>query len=234
MQAYIAALAECGSLGEVGALFARSVAQYGYTVSACGAFLAARTGPMPFFFFQHWPEDWTRLYAERNFVAVDFGVAEARRRLAPFTWLEARAERTLSRAESELWEAARRWGWSDGLSVPIHGPGDYFAIVTMGGSVPTPDPALRAHLHMLAFLTHERCRAVAGLDLVLADLGQPPSNRELECLRWVAAGKTDWEIAQILALSETTVRTHIDQARSKLGARTRAQAVARMILAGLG
>src|ERR1700737_2334161 len=59
------------------------------------------------------------------------------------------------------------------------------------------------------------------------------SARELECLRWVAAGKTDWEISVILSISAATVRFHLDRARAKLGARTRAQAVARLVLHGL-
>ena len=57
--------------------------------------------------------------------------------------------------------------------------------------------------------------------------------REIECLRWVAAGKTDPEIGEILSISATTVKFHVDGARAKLGARTRAQAVARLVLYGL-
>jgi DNA-binding CsgD family transcriptional regulator len=53
--------------------------------------------------------------------------------------------------------------------------------------------------------------------------------RERDALAWVAEGKSDWEIATILGLSETTVRFHVDNARKKLGAVNRAQAVARML-----
>jgi DNA-binding CsgD family transcriptional regulator len=61
----------------------------------------------------------------------------------------------------------------------------------------------------------------------------PDSPRERECLRWVAAGKTDREIARLLSISATTAKSYIDAARAKLGARTRAQAVARMVVSGL-
>lgn len=54
--------------------------------------------------------------------------------------------------------------------------------------------------------------------------------REQESLAWVAEGKSDWEIATILGLSETTVRFHVDNARKKLGAVNRAQAVGRLLL----
>lgn len=53
--------------------------------------------------------------------------------------------------------------------------------------------------------------------------------RERDALTWVAEGKSDWEIAVILGLSETTVRFHVDNARKKLGAVNRAQAVARLL-----
>ena len=226
------ALATCTTLDEVKTLFKSQIAVHGFTASACGAFVPTDRGPEPHFFFQDWPAEWIALYQQRNFVAVDYGVAEARRRLAPFTWLEAKSERTLSRSEQDLWDTVVAWGWTDGLSVPIHGPGGYFAIVTMAGKQQPMPPTLRAHLHVIAFLTHERCRALTGLALV----GPPEAaltHRELECLRWVAAGKTDPEIGMILSISAATVKFYVDAARNKLGARTRAQAVARLVLRGL-
>ena len=51
------------------------------------------------------------------------------------------------------------------------------------------------------------------------------NDREVETLTWVARGKTSAEIAQILKLTKRTVDFHIDNARSKLGAATRTQAV---------
>jgi DNA-binding response OmpR family regulator len=51
------------------------------------------------------------------------------------------------------------------------------------------------------------------------------NDREVETLTWVARGKTSMEIAQILDLTKRTVDFHIDNARSKLGAATRTEAV---------
>ena len=51
------------------------------------------------------------------------------------------------------------------------------------------------------------------------------NDREVETLTWVARGKTSAEIAQILGLTKRTVDFHIDNARTKLGAATRTQAV---------
>ena len=51
------------------------------------------------------------------------------------------------------------------------------------------------------------------------------NDREVEVLTWVARGKTSVEIAQILALTKRTIDFHIDNARGKLGAATRSEAV---------
>jgi len=51
------------------------------------------------------------------------------------------------------------------------------------------------------------------------------NDREVEVLTWVARGKTSVEIAQILGLAKRTIDFHIDNARGKLGAATRSEAV---------
>jgi DNA-binding response OmpR family regulator len=51
------------------------------------------------------------------------------------------------------------------------------------------------------------------------------NEREVEVLTWAARGKTSAEIAKILDLTKRTVDFHIDNARGKLGAATRTEAV---------
>jgi DNA-binding CsgD family transcriptional regulator len=53
------------------------------------------------------------------------------------------------------------------------------------------------------------------------------SAREVEVLRHVARGATNVEIALQLGMSPNTVRTHVQNALTKLGVATRAAAVAR-------
>jgi DNA-binding CsgD family transcriptional regulator len=62
---------------------------------------------------------------------------------------------------------------------------------------------------------------------------RPPSAREREVLGLLAAGRTDGQIAELLDLSPATVQTHVRNAKAKLGARTRAQAVAIALRRGL-
>lgn len=66
------------------------------------------------------------------------------------------------------------------------------------------------------------------------DLGSGPlsdaarlTRREIQCLKWAAAGKTDAEIGQIVDISTPTVRFHMRNAAEKLAVTGRSQAVHR-------
>jgi len=59
------------------------------------------------------------------------------------------------------------------------------------------------------------------------------SPREMTVLQWMKEGKTNWEIAKILGLSERTVRFHVGSIFEKLDVTSRTQAVAQALDTGL-
>lgn len=75
-------------------------------------------------------------------------------------------------------------------------------------------------------------RFISGYVNVMRDNPYLPTenvltNREVQCLRWAAFGKTDFEISMILDCSHATVRYHIKRTCDKLGAVNRAQSIFR-------
>ena len=50
--------------------------------------------------------------------------------------------------------------------------------------------------------------------------------REEEVLHWVAEGKSNWQIGQILGCSEETVKKHLQHIYRKMGVETRTAAAA--------
>jgi PAS domain S-box-containing protein len=62
---------------------------------------------------------------------------------------------------------------------------------------------------------------------------EPLSPRELEVARLIALGSSGPEIADELHLAHDTVRTHARNAMTKVGARSRAQLVAKLLAEGL-
>jgi DNA-binding NarL/FixJ family response regulator len=59
----------------------------------------------------------------------------------------------------------------------------------------------------------------------VADATAPFTDRELDVLRLVAAGRSNAEIAERLFLGEGTVKTHVARILAKAGVRDRTQAV---------
>lgn len=75
-------------------------------------------------------------------------------------------------------------------------------------------------------------RAYAG-DAAQPALGDghdhPLTLREKEIMRWVKEGKSNWEVATILSISELTVKNHLHKILRKLSAQSRGHAVAKAI-----
>lgn len=104
----------------------------------------------------------------------------------------------------------------------------FFIMSRLPGQV-GPDHAflmklLTPHLH---FALARVLTMVADYQGALGHTKKSLSDRQREILHWMHEGKTNWEIAQILALSELNVKYHINQIFLKLEVRSRAQAVAK-------
>jgi DNA-binding CsgD family transcriptional regulator len=57
--------------------------------------------------------------------------------------------------------------------------------------------------------------------------------KQVEILKWIAQGKSSWDISMILGISERTVKFHVGNILQKLNAVTRTQAVAIALEQGL-
>jgi DNA-binding CsgD family transcriptional regulator len=63
--------------------------------------------------------------------------------------------------------------------------------------------------------------------------GKQLTTREMEVLHWIKEGKSTWESAQILGITERTVKYHLKNIFRKLDVNNRTQAVGRAIDQGL-
>jgi LuxR family maltose regulon positive regulatory protein len=89
------------------------------------------------------------------------------------------------------------------------------------------DPANEVPMHYFRKLIAVLERDATGAALSAAELPEPLSERELEVLLLIAAGKTNRQIATELFVGVGTVKTHINNLYRKLDAHSRTQAVAR-------
>lgn len=127
----------------------------------------------------------------------------------------------------EVEPAATAFGITGSIIAPVFLPYGIIGAVVWAASEPVPDlpqvfEAHAAELHNLAirFIAayHDDRSAVEPVRL---------TKREIQCLKWAAAGKTDQEIARIIDVALPTVRFHVRNAAEKLGAPGRGQAIQR-------
>lgn len=173
------------------------------------------------------PPGWESLYADQRFADCNFLSREFARRNEAFAWSDIRL---ITQAELRLRDALADFGTRDGIAVPCHGSGGYSAVVSLAfdrlEALSSAEraaiviAAVVAHGQMHRLLPHARPNTVAL------------SPRERDCLGFIATGLSDGEIAERLGVGVTTIVSHVQNARRKLGARTRAQAVARLLIEG--
>ena len=181
-----------------------------------------------------YPDEWLDRYFVRGYYDLDPVIAHASRRVVPARWQDL-APAAGSGARNVMNEATE-FGLRSGLSMPIHSPRGELGILSFAHDRPTPrsteivDQALQ-QVQWLAGYLHEAARRVLGLT-------DPSSaarltNRERECLRWAADGKTSWEIARLLSKSERTVNFHLNNAMAKLNVCNRQHAIAKAVTEGI-
>jgi LuxR family quorum sensing-dependent transcriptional regulator len=181
----------------------------------------------PYVVLSGWPDAWMKRYAGEGYVHVDPVIHRVRHTTIPFAWHEAPFDRNDTLATKVMNEATD-FGLADGLAVPIYTTHGFQAIVTFGADQLMLSRDGRAGLHLIAIYAHSQARLILTRQQQGAPTARSPklSPREIECLKWTAAGKTTWEISVILGLSNRTVDEYLASAASKLGAVNRVQTVA--------
>ncbi|MDF0584973.1 helix-turn-helix domain-containing protein [Bradyrhizobium yuanmingense] len=113
------------------------------------------------------------------------------------------------------------------MSVPLFGTLGRKSVLSFASALDHADPQDRiGHLNALACLFHSACSEIARPCNDVCERKAALSKREISCMRWVAEGKSSWEIGMILGIGENTVNFHVKDAMRKLDATSRIQAVA--------
>ncbi len=176
-----------------------------------------------------YPRAWAELYTAENLGRIDPVLRCARHSVTPLNWsslsAQGSARRFLARAQAN--GVGRH-----GLTIPVHAPRGGFAVLSLSADCNeaawtrltrrrTADAMLVAG-HLLAFSAWRGEEPVATL-----------SEREAECLRWCAVGKTVADTSAILGVTERTVRFHLENARRKLDAVNSRHAAAKALQSGM-
>jgi DNA-binding CsgD family transcriptional regulator len=183
-----------------------------------------------------WLDPKLEYWKDRSFALRAPFITAARYTAEPFFYHEGRfaswrPSPTLDGIEVEA--AARAFGVAAAIIAPTYLPGGVIGAVVWAASDERPNlPEV--------FETHAATLQAAALRFMAAyhdshGAAAAPvrlTRREIQCLKWAAAGKTDQEVGAIIEISLPTVRFHVRNAAEKLGVPGRAQAIHRAATLG--
>lgn len=179
------------------------------------------------------PQMWDEHYKAEAYSRVDPAIPHCAQAVTPMlTGIDPPRRETGS--AWRLWEDALSGGFGGGIAIPLRLPGSQLGGFSLVTSMTGPEFLAwhKAHSRWATIAAHaidQRIVALAASQISLPRL----SPRERECLTWLAIGMRHDRIADKLGISRPTVELHLANARRKLNAKTREQALARAVALGL-
>ena len=178
------------------------------------------------------PEEWVDKYIDEKLYLVD-PIPELAARIAdPFFWSDTSKLAKVAGMQSEYLDKLAESDIGEGLAIQVFGPGQRDGYFGLGfGDKPRDITAAQIREAQCVFqLVHIRF-----CGFVIDELGNRPklSPREREVLEWIAKGKSNSVIADILGLSYHTIDTMVRRIFQKLGVNDRVTAAIKGVGAGL-
>ncbi|MBO2890203.1 autoinducer binding domain-containing protein [Pseudomonas asiatica] len=187
------------------------------------------TQPPHLFLYSNYPREWIERYQRDEFYKQDAAANVSHSSTMPVLWTD-----DLYHEAPQFREAAcrsgLRYGWTQSLHDQRHNESQ-ISVARPAGAIDTVELYSKAgNVQWLCHTLH----AVLGEHHLKALCPPQPkmSERELEVLKWSAAGKTAADVACILSLSQSTVNFHIRSVITKTNAANKAGAIAIAALRG--
>lgn len=215
----------CSTLGALRALLEEVTRELGFDFVALLHHASLGSGRLGLIRIDSYPQGWEEELVKNGLIGADPVHHASVRTNIGFQWSELPGLVPFGRRELELFERSRRFDIGDGFTVPVNVPGEpngscSFAVRT-GVDLPVRRLLCAETIGAHAF------RAARRIHGFPASCRCPHlSRRERECIRLLAAGKTDWEIAAILGISVETAHQYVKRARAAYDVVSRAQLVA--------
>ncbi len=201
---------------------------YGVGSFVFGAALYSNLSPTPELrMLNGYPEEWRKCYDDMAYMTCDLTVSHCQVYSTPLIWLESK---DISGASRKIFSGSSNLKINSGISFPYHGSTGEFGMFSVSSS----DQFNKSGLENAATQYVMQIIGASLFDHYKKKVQESASikltKREIECLKWVAAGKTSWETSRIIDVSERTVIFHIQNAASKMNtaSRTNAAVIATM------
>ncbi len=186
---------------------------------------------------KNYPDDWMAHYQTNQYEKKDPVPLYCFATNRPFTWDFLVRNRKLKPEQIKVMNEAKEARLLEGIAVPICGQNGELAGVGMASSSGGihPDKDLLCKIHVLVQQFHLVYTEFVNRNSSAGDGGGNIhlTEREEEILLWVSAGKSDYTIAEILGVSHSAIRFHMNNIFKKLNANERTLATVKAIRLGL-
>jgi LuxR family quorum-sensing system transcriptional regulator CciR len=215
---------KCTSLRQLRLLLLEAASELGFDHFALLHHASLTSNAKAYIRIDNYPAEWVAELAAGGLSLQDPVHRASRRANIAFEWADLSRFVRLGSVERNILARSRHFGIGDGITVPVNVPGEpggscSFAL-RLGRTLRRECVAAAELIGSHAFDAARRLANYAG------PITRPHlSRREIQCLRLVAAGKSDWEISVILGISAETVRQYVKHARHTYGVVTRTQLV---------
>lgn len=176
---------------------------------------------------------WAQRYSDLDYLRVDPVISACFNRFHPVDWRRLDWSGKSVRAFQQ--DALAHGVGNQGYSIPIRGPGGQFALFTVSHSC--DDAAWTAftetHQRELILIAHYFNHKALQLEKDRKpEPAKPLSPREVDTLTFLAMGYSRGQVADMLSISEHTLRAYIESARFKLHAANTTHAITRALTEG--
>jgi len=186
----------------------------------------------------NYPVEWEFFYKKNNYHRIDPIILEFNKINVPHRWIEVVNPNNLEDDQRKLFLEGKEYGvnydFNSNISCPLHGPSGSFALMSFLPSSEkiniTSISNAKYSLQLLAQIVHLKINDFIPKKKKNYYKKSELSAREIECLFWAALGKSAWETAKILNITENTVKKHLNNAISKLDCQSKTQAITKALL----
>jgi LuxR family quorum-sensing system transcriptional regulator CciR len=217
-ESFIRDVGATSSGSELAEALTHVASELGFTYFALTHHVDIRSAAQPAIRLHNYPDDWVEYYDDNGLGVSDPVHRASHVTSLGFAWSDIPRMIPLTAGDHEILARGEAKGIGDGFTIPANVPGESHGSCSFanpkGFAMPEDELPVAQLVGAFAF---EAARRLWRVRTPGEPLPARLTDRQRECILWVARGKSDWEISRILGIQHETVIRHLKLARERFG-----------------